>query len=74
MINVLFVPSYSYIFDSAILLQEIFVDNSGHVASLCERGMTMIAMGLLRVAILLSSSGTVNNQRYAIFVVSFVAS
>ena len=72
-INELFVPSNNYIFDSAILLKGMFADNScilGHVASLCERDMTLVAMGLLRVAILLSS-GTVKNQRYVIFIVVY---
>jgi len=59
-----------YIFGSAILLEGNNSCVLRYVASLCERDMTMVAMGLLRVAILLlSSSGTLNSQRYVIFVV-----
>ena len=65
-----YVPVIIYdIFGSANLLEGIFADDScilGHVASLCERDMSLVAMGLLRVAIsvLSPSSGTINIQKY----------
>ncbi|XP_065896369.1 uncharacterized protein [Dysidea avara] len=55
--------------DCANLLEGIFADDScimGHVASLCEQDMSLVAMGLLRVAVsvLSPSSGTINIQNY----------
>ena len=67
----------SYLFVSTNLFEETIDDDSfvlGHVASLCERDMTLDAMGLLRVAISLQSpsSKATNMQKYAtILIMSF---
>ena len=69
------VITYDFFFGSANLLEGIFADDScilGHVASLCERDMSLVAMGLLRVAIsvLSPSSGTINIQKYVSLFIS----